>query len=119
MVLERTAEIPHRDRFLPVVASNLPLRCFLLPRVAYLRVLVPGALARCCGAGFFVVRICVASDPAGGTIRLAARKTLFASGVQRLVPLQVAEEDVGRLGGRRGEVDVLRLQDVGDSRPAS
>ncbi len=31
----------------------------------------------------------------------------------------MAEEDVGRLGGRHGEVDVLRLQDVGFSRPAS
>ncbi len=44
---------------------------------------------------------------------------LLASGVQRLVSLRVAEEGIGRLRGSHGEVNVLRLQDVGVSEPAS
>ncbi len=44
---------------------------------------------------------------------------LLASRVQRLVSLHVAEEGVGRLGGSHGEVNVLCLQDVGVSGPAS
>jgi len=34
------------------------------------------------------------------------------------VPLQVAEEDVGGIGWRHREVDVLRLHDCGARRPA-
>ena len=48
-----------------------------------------------------------------------ARGRLLASGVPRLVSLQVAEEDVGRLGRSHGEVNVLRLRDGGVSGPAS
>ncbi len=45
--------------------------------------------------------------------------SLLASGVKWLVSLQVADEDVGRLGGSHGEVNVLCLHDVGVSGPAS
>ncbi len=48
-------------------------------------------------------------DLAGGTECLEAFGTFLAAGVQRLVALRVAEENVGHLGGGHDEVDILRL----------
>ena len=122
MVGDRTAKFPHFDRSLPVEGRRLLLRCILLPvwqvigRVS-MDPLPRSRWSRWCR---FVV-LCGFLGPGSGcrNERPEAFGALLASGVQRLVALQVAEEDVGRLGGSHGEVYVLRLQDVGVRRPAS
>ena len=116
-------KVPHFDRSLPVAGSGLLLRCFLLPVWQVIgRVSMDPFCRGAVGAGGAVSSCFAASwgpDPTVGMERPEAFGTLLASCVQRLVALQVAEEDVGRLGWSHGEVDVLRLQDVGVCGPAS
>ena len=112
MVVDRTAEIPHFDRSLPVAASLLLLRCFLL--LAWLRIgQVSMELSahlrwgcRWCYLAYASVELRIRME-----LGLVSGRTgrFLASGVQRLVSLQVAEEYVGRFGGSHGEVYVLRL----------
>ena len=114
-------EVPHFDRSLPVAGSSLLLRCFMLPVWQVIgRVSMDPLPRRCWSRWCRLLVLCGFLGPGSGCRqeRTEAFGTLLASGVQRLVALQVAEEDVGRLGWSHGEVDVLRLQDVGVSGPA-
>jgi hypothetical protein len=115
-------KVPHFDRSLPVEDSGLLLRCFLLFAWQMVGRVSMTLCRRAVGAGGAVSSCFAGSwgpNPAVGTERPEAFGTLLASGVQRLVALQVAEEDVGRLRRSHGEVYVLRLQVVGVGGPAS
>ena len=118
-----TAETTPFRPSLTVVDSKLHTRCFLLPTAGIDAHGVSSPLlrliCRCCRRCPYYIAVGVGdlriSGALAGSLWTGALRSSFL--LDRGVPLQVPEENVGGLGCGHGEVDVLRLQHRGVRRP--